>query len=169
MTAYEQGLPVHVAFTKPPPMVNIAGQYLSDLGLRQFRCAETEKYPHVTFFFNDYREEPFPGEERGLVPSPLVSTYDRKPEMSAYEVTELMRDRIASEVEDLIVLNYANPDMVGHSGSLEAYDVPLYVYGEPFKGTKLRDSGRLADIMPTTLTMMGLDVPPEMTGRSLIV
>jgi 2,3-bisphosphoglycerate-independent phosphoglycerate mutase len=221
MTAYEQGLPVHVAFPKPPPMKNIAGQYFSDLGLRQFRCAESEKYPHVTFFFNDYREEPFPGEERGLVASPQVSTYDQKPEMSAYEVTKLMLKRIASGGDDLIVLNYANPDMVGHSGSLEAavaaiktvdecvgkvldaidkvrgvaiitadhgnaeqmidpetggphtahttYDVPLYVYGASLRGVKLRESGRLADIMPTALTLMGLDVPPEMTGRSLIL
>ncbi|MFQ5807613.1 MAG: 2,3-bisphosphoglycerate-independent phosphoglycerate mutase, partial [Phycisphaerae bacterium] len=76
MTAYEERLPVHVAFPKPAKMENIAGQYLGDLGLRQFRCAESEKYAHVTFFFNDYREEPFPGEERQLVPSPQVSTYD---------------------------------------------------------------------------------------------
>ncbi|MFQ5807740.1 MAG: 2,3-bisphosphoglycerate-independent phosphoglycerate mutase, partial [Phycisphaerae bacterium] len=150
-----------------------------------------------------------------------VSTYDLKPEMSAYEVTEVMLKRIASGVDDLIILNYANPDMVGHTGSIEAavkacqavdacvgkvldaiekvggcalvttdhgnleqmidpesggphtshttYDVPLYVVGKPFKGGKLRDGGRLADIMPTVLTMMGLDVPNEMTGRSLIV
>ena len=84
MTAYEEGLPVHVAYPKPPKMANILGQYISENGLKQFRCAETEKFPHVTFFFNDYREEPFPGEDRQIVPSPKdVSTYDQKPEMSA--------------------------------------------------------------------------------------
>lgn len=220
MTAYESGLPVKVAFPKPPKMVNIVGQYLGDLGLRQFRCAETEKYAHVTFFFNDYREEPFPGEERGLVASPQVSTYDQKPEMSAYEVTELMLKRIESGVDDLIVLNYANPDMIGHTGSIEAavaackvvdecvgkvlgavesrggcgivtadhgnleqmidpatggphtshttYEVPLYLVGEAFRGAKLREGGGLADIMPTALSMLGLDVPAEMTGEPLL-
>lgn len=220
MTAYEEGLPVRVAFPKPPRMQNIVGEYLGRLGLRQFRCAETEKYAHVTFFFNDYREEPFPGEQRQLVPSPQVSTYDLKPEMSACEVTDVMLRRIASGVDDVIVLNYANPDMVGHTGSLEAavkaiktvdecvgkvldaitraggfaiitadhgnaeqmfdpqtggphtshttYDVPLYVYGGPFRGLKLRDGGRLADIMPTALALLELDIPQEMTGRPLL-
>jgi 2,3-bisphosphoglycerate-independent phosphoglycerate mutase len=220
MTAYEEGLPVRVAFPKLPKMHNIAGEYLSQLGLRQFRCAETEKYAHVTFFFNDYREEPFPGEERQLVNSPKVDTYDLQPEMSAYGITELMLKRIATGIDDLIVLNYANPDMVGHTGSIPAavkackvvdecvgkvYDaimagggcgiitadhgnfeqmidpatggphtshtifpVPLYVFGEPFRGAKLRADGRLADVMPTALTMMGLDVPGEMTGTTLL-
>ncbi len=221
MTAYEQGLPVKVAYPKLPKMANIAGEYLSKLGLRQFRCAETEKYAHVTFFFNDYREEPFPGEERQLVASPSVATYDLQPEMSAYGVTELMLKRIATGVDDFIVLNYANPDMVGHTGSIPAavkackavdecvgrvyeaimraggcgiitadhgnfelmidpetggphtahttFPVPLYVFGESFRGARLREGGRLADVMPTALTMMGLPVPPEMTGRSLLV
>jgi len=220
MTAYEDGLPVKVAFPKPPKMQNIVGEYLSKLGLRQFRCSETEKYAHVTYFFNDYREEPFPGEERKLILSPQVDTYDQKPEMSAYEVTDLMVERIASGVDDVIILNYANPDMVGHTGSIPAaiqacqvvdecvgrvlaainkvggcaiitadhgnfeqmidpatggphtshttYPVPLYLYGDGFAGLKLREGGRLADIMPTVLTMLGLDVPAEMTGRSLI-
>ena len=220
MTEYEKGLPVKVAFPKPPKMRNIVGEYLGELGLRQFRCAETEKYAHVTFFFNDYREQPFPGEERQLVPSPGVSTYDQQPEMSAHEVTKLMLARIATGIDDFIVLNYANPDMIGHTGVIEAavkacrtvdacvgqvvdailarggcgvitadhgnleqmidpdtggphtshttYDVPLYVFGEAFKGVKLREGGRLADIMPTMLTMMGLDVPEQMTGQSLI-
>ncbi len=227
LTAYEAGLPVKVAFPKPPRMENIAGAYLSRLGLRQFRCAETEKYPHVTFFFNDYREEPFAGEERIVIPSPRttadgrpLSTYDQKPEMSAHEVTDVMLKRIAGGVDDLIVLNYANPDMVGHTGSISAavqacktvdacvgqvleaikaaggcaivtadhgnleqmidpetggphtahttYDVPLYLYGEPFRGLKLRDGGRLADVMPTALAMLGLDVPAEMTGKPLM-
>lgn len=227
LTAYESTLPVKVAFPKPPKMANIAGEYLSKLGLRQFRCAETEKYPHVTFFFNDYREEPFAGEERVVVPSPKttadgrpLSTYDQKPEMSAYELTEVMLKRIASGVDDLIILNYANPDMVGHTGSLPAaiqackvvdasvgkvldaikavggcaivtadhgnleqmidpetggphtshtvYPVPLYLYGEAFRGVKLREGGRLADVMPTALAMMGLAVPNEMSGTPLL-
>jgi 2,3-bisphosphoglycerate-independent phosphoglycerate mutase len=120
MTAYEEGLPVRVAFPKPPKMVNIAGEYVSKLGLRQFRSAETEKYAHVTFFFNDYREEPFPGEDRQLVPSPKVSTYDQKPEMSAPELTNIVLKRIASGIDDLLIVNYANGDMVGHTGSLPA-------------------------------------------------
>lgn len=227
MTAYEEGLPVKVAFPKPPKMANIAGEYLSKLGLRQFRCAETEKYPHVTFFFNDYREAPFAGEERVVVPSPRtladgspLSTYDQKPEMSAHEVTRVMLDRIRSGTDDLIILNFANPDMVGHTGSLPAavqackvvdgcvgqvleaikaaggcaiitadhgnleqmidpvtggphtahttYPVPLYLYGEPFRGLKLREGGRLADVIPTALAMLGLSVPAEMTGKPLM-
>lgn len=220
LTEYESGLPVKVAFPKPPKMENIAGAYLSKLGLRQFRAAETEKYAHVTFFFNDYREQPFPGEERQLVASPKVSTYDQKPEMSARELTEAVLKRIATGTDDVIILNYANPDMVGHTGSLPAaveackvvdacvgrvleavlaargcaivtadhgnleqmidpetggphtahttYDVPLYVVGEAFRGKKLRSGGRLADVMPTALAMLGLERPAEMTGRSLI-
>ncbi len=220
LTEYDKSLPVEVAFPKPPKMQNIGGEYLARLGLRQFRCAETEKYAHVTFFFNDYREEPFPGEERQLVASPHVATYDLQPEMSAYALTEAMLQRLASGVDDFIVLNYANPDMVGHTGSIPAavkacqvvdecvgkvyeavlhaggcgiitadhgnfeqmvdpetggphtahttFAVPLYVFGKPLAGVKLRSGGRLADVMPTALTMMGLEVPAEMTGRSLI-
>jgi 2,3-bisphosphoglycerate-independent phosphoglycerate mutase len=120
LTAYEQGLPVHVAYPKPPKMINTLGEYASNLGLRQFRCAETEKFPHVTFFFNDYREPPFPGEERAIVPSPQVSTYDQKPEMSAYGVCEQVVRRIDAGASDLIVVNFANGDMVGHTGVLPA-------------------------------------------------
>lgn len=221
LTGYEHGLPVKVAFPKPARMENITGAYLSELGLRQFRCAETEKYAHVTFFFNDYREEPFPGEERQLVNSPKVATYDQQPEMSAYEVTQIMEQRIASGVDDVLILNFANPDMVGHTGSIPAatkacavvdecvgrvlkaidavggcaivtadhgnaeqmidpqtkrphtahttYTVPLYVYGKGFENVQLREGGRLADVLPTALHMLGLEVPAEMTGRSLIV
>src|SRR5690606_35511906 len=98
LTQYERGLPVQVAVPKPPRMVNILGSYVSELGLKQFRCAETEKFPHVTFFFNDYREEPFEGEDRQIIPSPRdVTTYDQKPQMSAYEVTEEMLRRIESD------------------------------------------------------------------------
>lgn len=121
MANYEKGLPVHVAFERPPKMANILGDYASSLGLRQFRCAETEKFPHVTFFFNDYREEPFDGEDRQIVPSPRdVTTYDQKPEMSAHGVTEEMLRRIESDKYDLFILNYANGDMVGHTGKLAA-------------------------------------------------
>ena len=121
MTAYEAGLPVHVAFPKPPRMDSILGQVIAENRLRQFRCAETEKYPHVTFFFNDYRDEPFPGEERQIVASPRdVATYDRKPEMSAYEVTDAVLERIGGNQHDLIVVNFANGDMVGHTGALPA-------------------------------------------------
>ncbi len=121
MTEYEEGLPVHVAFAKPPRMVNIFGAYLSELGLRQFRTAETEKFPHVTFFFNDYRDEPYAGEDRSLAPSPRdVHTYDRKPEMSARPVTIELLKRIEADEYDFILVNYANPDMVGHTGNLPA-------------------------------------------------
>jgi len=227
MTAYEEGLPVHVAFPKPPKMANILGEYLSNMGLKQFRCAETEKFPHVTFFFNDYREPPFPGEDRVLVPSPKVDeqghrvdTYDQKPEMSAYPVADEVVRRIDSGQYDLVVVNFANGDMVGHTGNLPAaikaieavdtctgrildavrrqrgaaivtadhgnseqevdpvtggphtahttYDVPLYLMDERFKSKQLVKDGRLADVAPTILRLMGLPQPKEMTGRCLI-
>ncbi len=120
LTAYEEGLPVKVAFPKPPRMLNIAGEYISKLGLRQFRCAETEKYAHVTFFFNDYREEPFPGEERQMIPSPQVATYDRQPEMSAEQVCQAVLERLDTGRDDVLIVNFANPDMVGHTGSIPA-------------------------------------------------
>ncbi len=121
MTAYESGLPVRVAFKKPPKMKNILGRCAADQGLKQFRCAETEKYAHVTFFFNDYLDEPFPGEDRKIVPSPRdVTTYDQKPEMAAIALTQAVLDRIDAAKDDLIVLNYANGDMVGHTGNLSA-------------------------------------------------
>ncbi|HEV2293724.1 MAG TPA: 2,3-bisphosphoglycerate-independent phosphoglycerate mutase [Tepidisphaeraceae bacterium] len=220
LTAYEQGLPVHVAYPKPPKMTNILGEYISNLGLRQFRCAETEKFPHVTFFFNDYREAPFPGEQRQMAPSPQVSTYDQQPEMSAYPVTDIVLGRINANVDDLIVVNFANGDMVGHTGVLAAavsavehvdvcvgrildatqrqggvaivtadhgnceqmidpatggphtahttYDVELIVADDRFRGKKLAEGGRLADIAPTALMMMGLPRPAEMNGQSVI-
>ena len=223
MSAYWEELApyVTVAFPKPPKMVNIGGQYWSSMGLRQFRCAETEKYPHVTFFFNDYREEPFPGESREIVQSPKVATYDLQPEMSARGVCDAVLRRLAaSDCEDVIVVNFANGDMVGHTGSLPAaikacetvdacvgeilkatlakggslivtadhgnaeqmfdpvtnaphtahttYDVPLIVVGAAFKGRTLRSGGRLGDIVPTSIQMMGLIAPPEMTGKSLL-
>lgn len=220
MTAYEQTLPVHVAYPKPPKMNNILGQYVADRKMKQFRCAETEKYPHVTFFFNDYRDEPFPGEDRFMIPSPKVSTYDQQPEMSAAGVCDEMLKRINSNQYDLLVVNFANGDMVGHTGVLAAavkavevvdvcvgkileatqrqggvaiitadhgnceqmidpatggphtahttYPVELIVMDDRFKGKKLKDNGRLADVAPTVLHMMGLPKPPEMNGLSLI-
>jgi 2,3-bisphosphoglycerate-independent phosphoglycerate mutase len=202
-------------------MNNILAQYISSLGLKQFRCAETEKFPHVTFFFNDYREEPFPGEDRQIVPSPKdVSTYDQKPEMSAHGVCDETVKRIDSGQYDLVVVNFANPDMVGHTGVLPAaikavevvdgcvgeilaalkrqngaaivladhgnceqmidpetgtphtshttYDVEIIVADDRFKGGKLREGGRLADVAPTALRLMGLPKPAEMTGESLL-
>jgi 2,3-bisphosphoglycerate-independent phosphoglycerate mutase len=220
MTAYEQGLPVRVAYPKPPKMSNILGEYVSKLNLRQFRSAETEKFPHVTFFFNDYREEPFTGEDRQIVPSPKVSTYDQMPEMSAYGVCDEVLKRINSNQYDLIVVNFANGDMVGHTGVLPAavkavehvdvccgrildalarqggsaivtadhgnceqmidpetggphtahttYPVDLIVADDRFKGKQLREGGRLADVAPTLLQMMGLAQPAEMNGKSLL-
>ena len=221
MTAYESVLPVQVAFPKPPKMEQIFGGYLAELGLRQFRCAETEKFPHVTFFFNDYRDEPFDGEQRTLIPSPRdVSTYDKKPQMSALEITEEALRRLESEKFDAFVVNFANGDMVGHTGSLPAaiaavecvdacvgrlavavlacggslivtadhgnceqmidpqtggphtahttYDVELIVIDPRFQGTRLRPDGKLADIAPTALALMGLAQPGAMTGSSLL-
>jgi len=223
MTMYEEGLPMTaVAFHKPPKMKNILGEVVSKAGLAQFRCAETEKFPHVTFFFNDYREEPFEGEHRLLLPSPKdVSTYDQKPQMSAPEVCAGVIERLrSSNCEALLVVNFANADMVGHTGSLAAatravemvdectgriidaalarggsliitadhgnaeqmwdpatdsphtahttYDVPLYVVSESARGARLRAGGRLADVAPTVLHLMGIEPPREMTGRSLI-
>ena len=197
---------------------NTLGEWVAAHGLRQFRVAETEKYPHVTFFLNGGREVPFDGEERYMAPSPKVATYDLQPEMSAEEVTDAFVGAIRDGF-DLIVCNYANPDMVGHTGSLpaaiaacEAVDrglarvraaldeaggamivtadhgncevmidpvtggphtahttnlVPVALVGGP-PGARLRD-GRLADVAPTLLDLLGLPQPPEMTGQSLIV
>ncbi|MFH1717223.1 MAG: 2,3-bisphosphoglycerate-independent phosphoglycerate mutase [Planctomycetota bacterium] len=120
MTEYDATIPAPVAFAKLPKMKNILGAYWGSLGLKQFRCSETEKYAHVTFFFNDYTEKPFPGEDRQIVPSPRVRTYDLKPEMSAYEVTDVVLERLDSNKYDVMVVNFANPDMVGHTGILSA-------------------------------------------------
>lgn len=222
MTEYESGLPVNVILPKPEKLKNILGQVVSDAGLAQFRCAETEKNPHVTFFFNNYRKDPFPREDRACPPSPKVATYDLAPEMSAAEVTKAATGAILSGKYALIVVNYANPDMVGHTGSLpaavkavEATDrgvgellealatvkgkavicadhgnaeqmwdptvngphtahtlnlVEVFAVGDGLAAgkTKMRDGGRLADIAPTVLALMGLPKPAEMTGQSLI-
>ncbi|MGH8020772.1 MAG: 2,3-bisphosphoglycerate-independent phosphoglycerate mutase [Opitutaceae bacterium] len=220
MTEYEKGLPVKVVSPKPEKLKNILGQVVSDAGLAQFRCAETEKNPHVTFFFNNYRSDPFPGEDRACPPSPKVPTYDQQPEMSAAEVTRLTKEAILSGKYALIVVNFANPDMVGHTGNLkatvkavEAVDagvkelldaqlskggrafvcadhgnaeqmrdpatngphtahtlnrVEVYTAGKGCEGRRLRESGRLADVAPTVLELMGLAKPAEMTGESLV-
>ena len=123
MTSYEDALApwVQAAFHKPPRFADIGGEYLARLGRRQFRCAETEKFAHVTSFFDDYREEPFPGETRQMAPSPKVSTYDLKPQMSADRVMQIVLDRLAApDCEDFILVNFANADMVGHTGRLDA-------------------------------------------------
>lgn len=120
MTEYESGLPVHVISPKPPKLKNILGDVVAQAGIAQFRCAETEKNPHVTFFFNNYRKEPYPGEERACPASPKVATYDMKPEMSEPDVAKAATEAILSGKYGLIVVNFANPDMVGHTGSLEA-------------------------------------------------
>ena len=204
---------------EPLDLRGTLGEVVAEAGLKQLRIAETEKYAHVTFFLNGGREAEFPGEERIMVPSPKVATYDLKPEMSAYEVTDELVAAIESGRFDLVVVNYANGDMVGHSGKLdaaiaavEAVDtclgrlseavtaaggqllitadhgnaeqmenpetgqahtahtmnkVPVILVNAP-SGTGALADGRLADIAPTLLELMGLAKPAEMTGRSLI-
>ncbi len=119
LTEYDSNFKVPVAYP-PERLNNIFGEYISSLGLQQLRIAETEKYAHVTFFFNGGIEKPYPGEDRILIPSPKVATYDLKPEMSAYEVTDELVNAIASQKYDVIICNFANPDMVGHTGNLPA-------------------------------------------------
>jgi 2,3-bisphosphoglycerate-independent phosphoglycerate mutase len=119
LTEYSNSFDVPVAFP-PERMRNVFGEYLSNLGMRQLRIAETEKYAHVTFFFNGGEEEPFDGEDRILIPSPQVTTYDQQPEMSAPELTDKLVDAIHNGNYDIIICNYANPDMVGHTGNYEA-------------------------------------------------
>lgn len=206
---------VHIAFKKEE-IKNTFGEIISKKGMTQLRIAETEKYAHVTFFFNGGEEKQYPGEDRILIPSPKVETYDMKPEMSAVEVTDKVVDAINSKKYDTIILNYANPDMVGHTGSLEAAIKALetidkcvgrvveaveknegvllitadhgnseqmidYATGEPHtahttnpvplilvgKDAKLKE-GRLADLTPTMLDIMGIEKPEEMTGISLL-
>lgn len=119
MTQYDPSLPVQIAFTAQS-LNNILGEVVSNHGLKQFRTAETEKYAHVTYFFNGGLEDPFPGEDRELVPSPMVATYDKDPEMSARKVTDAAIGAVEKREYSLIVMNYANPDMVGHTGKMDA-------------------------------------------------
>ena len=216
-TEYDATMPnVEVAFPRNT-VRNGLGEYLSQMGMTQLRIAETEKYAHVTFFFNGGSETVFPGEDRVLVASPKVATYDLQPEMSAYEVCDKCVERIESVAYDVIILNYANCDMVGHTGVFDAavravetvdtcvgrvVDATLKMGGiamitadhgnaeqmvepdgspmtahttnpVPFilcgAGTELRSDGRLADIAPTILDVMGLACPAEMDGKTLIV
>lgn len=218
MTQYDITLNNVVVAYKQQNLRNTIGEYISTLGLKQLRIAETEKYAHVTFFFNGGVEQVYEGEDRILIPSPKVATYDLKPEMSAYEVTDEVVDNIKYRVYNLIVLNYANPDMVGHTGDMDAAvkaveavdrcigrvaeavnsvkgamiitadhgnseQMKDYSTGQPFTAhttnpapfiligygdVKLR-AGKLADIAPTILEIMGIDKPAEMTGESLII
>src|SRR5699024_976013 len=216
MTLYNPSIKAEVAF-EPIALKNVIGEVLSNEGLSQLRIAETEKYPHVTFFMNGGRNEEFPGENRILIPSPKVETYDLKPEMSAYEVTDALVADIEADKSDAIILNFANPDMVGHSGMLEptikaieavdenlgrvvdrilAHDGVAIIFadhgnadtmitpeGTPHtahttvpvpvivtqKGVTLRTDGKLADVAPTMLDLLGVEKPAEMTGESLII
>ena len=119
MTSYDDAFPFPMAFA-PQSMRHLVGEVVSDAGLSQLRIAETEKYPHVTFFFNGGRDEPFPGEERHMMPSPKVATYDLQPEMSAAGVCDILCDALASRSHDFMLCNFANTDMVGHTGSIPA-------------------------------------------------
>jgi 2,3-bisphosphoglycerate-independent phosphoglycerate mutase len=218
MTQYSEDLAGRMDALFPPVTLDrILGQVVADAGRRQLRMAETEKYPHVTYFLNGGEETPYEGEDRIMVPSPKVATYDLQPEMSAPELTDRAVGAIDGGTYDLIVMNYANPDMVGHTGSLAAAiravetvdtglgrieaairsaggallvtadhgncemmrdpetggphtahttnKVPVFLAGS---GERAIHDGRLADLAPTLLTLMGLGVPEQMTGKPLL-
>jgi 2,3-bisphosphoglycerate-independent phosphoglycerate mutase len=220
MTTYDASFALPIAFPKET-YANIFPEVIAHAGLKQLRCAETEKYAHVTYFFNGGREEPFDGEERKLIPSPKdVPTYDKKPEMSAAAVGRAVEEAVRSGRFDFVLVNFANPDMVGHTGVLdaairavEAVDaavgaivdaaraqggavlvtadhgncelmrdpatgqphtahtlnpVPLLYVNDADRGAKLRTGGRICDVAPTMLELLGLTQPPEMTGASLL-
>ena len=218
MTDYGEMFDLPVAFENRPPE-NTLGKLLCDLEIPQFRTAETEKYPHVTYFFNGGIETPFSGEVRKMVPSPKVATYDLKPEMSAEEVTDQVVSAVEAGSYKVIVVNLANGDMVGHTGvfdaaikAVETVDhcvgrmmaalkkaggyliltadhgnieeminshnqpitahstnkVPFYIFG-PEHLTLNKNGGALCDVAPTLLSILGIEKPEEMTGRSLIV
>jgi len=219
MTEYSAQLRQQMrALFAPQPMQNLLGEVLAEAGLKQLRAAETEKYPHVTFFFNGGEERQYPGEERVLVPSPKVATYDLQPEMSAPQLTDQVVAAIQRQHFDFILVNFANPDMVGHTGNLAAAikacetvdtclgrilqatealggavlvtadhgnaelmrdpithephtahttnPVKLILFNHPAIQT-LRD-GRLGDVAPTVLALLGLPQPASMTGQSLL-
>lgn len=217
LTQYSASIPAPCAFP-PSELHNVLGEYLAKHGKTQLRIAETEKYAHVTFFFSGGREDPFEGEERILIPSPKVATYDMQPEMSAPEVTDRIVEAIENQRFDVIIVNYANGDMVGHTGVfdaavaavecldtcigriVEALDkvggealitadhgnveqmedegtgqahtahttepVPFIYVGK--RNLRIRKGGILADVAPTMLTLMGLPVPDEMSGKSIV-
>jgi 2,3-bisphosphoglycerate-independent phosphoglycerate mutase len=217
LTQYAASIPAASAFA-PASLTNVLGEYLAKNGKTQLRIAETEKYAHVTFFFSGGREDPFEGEERILIPSPNVATYDLQPEMNAPEVTDRIVEAIEQQRYDVIVVNYANGDMVGHTGVFEAAvkavecldscvgrivaaldkvggealltadhgnveqmedactgqvhtahtcePVPFIYIGK--RPLRMREGGVLADVAPTMLTLMGLPIPQEMTGTSIV-
>jgi len=217
MTRYDETFDLPIAF--PPAQIdNTLAEYMSKNGKKQLHIAETEKYAHVTFFFNGRVEKPYKGEDRILIHSPDVATYDLKPEMSAYEVTDAVVEKIVSDDYDVIILNYANPDMVGHSGIMDATVKAVEVvdeclgrvvravvdmggaalitadhgnceqmiyYGDKGPHTTHTTNrvplvfvsdmdvdlrgGIFADVAPTILELLHLDVPPRMTGQSLLV
>ena len=219
-TDYDETIPGKLVAFKKEEIKNTFGEYLAAHNMTQARIAETEKYAHVTFFFNGGAEEPNPGEERMLAKSPKVATYDLQPEMSAPEVCDKLVEAIKSGKYDVIIINFANPDMVGHTGvesaaikAIETVDACVgravdaikevdgqmficadhgnaeqlvdYETGEPFTAHTtnpvpfilvnadpsytLREGGKLADIVPTLLELMGMEQPKEMTGTSLLV
>lgn len=222
LTDYSETLRAHMSVLfAPQDVAKTIGEIFAERGLAQLRIAETEKYAHVTFFMNGGRERPFENEDRILVPSPKVATYDLKPEMSAFEVTDKLVEAVASGKYDLIICNYANPDMVGHTGVMEAalaavecvdkclgrlrraveeaggvllitadhgnieqmkdpatgdphtahtiLDVPIVVAGNVCSRRAFTlENGRLADVAPTLLELVGIPQPREMTGRSLV-
>ncbi len=217
MTQYEDTFPFPVAFG-PQSMKDLVGEVIANAGLTQLRTAETEKYPHVTFFFNGGHEQPLRGEDRRVVPSPKVATYDLQPEMSAPAVCDVLCDALANRTHDFMLCNFANTDMVGHTGSLPAAikavetvdaclgrvleaaaaggarliitadhgnadvmvdpvthqphtahttnPVPLVVL-DPDEVAPLRSGGALCDVGPTALALLGLALPPDITGRDL--
>jgi 2,3-bisphosphoglycerate-independent phosphoglycerate mutase len=222
MTQYSKSLgKLMDALFAPQDVSETIGEIFATRGLKQLRIAETEKYPHVTFFMNGGREAQFQGEDRIMVPSPKVATYDLQPEMSAYEVTDKLVEAVESAKYDLIIVNYANPDMVGHTGIMDAairavevvdtclgrlreavekaggvlivtadhgnveqmkdpvtgephtahtlLDVPIILVNAKAGGEALRlRNGRLADVVPTLLDLVGFQKPPQMTGESLV-
>jgi 2,3-bisphosphoglycerate-independent phosphoglycerate mutase len=217
MTQYEDTFPFPVAFA-PQSMKHLVGEVIANAGLTQLRTAETEKYPHVTFFFNGGHEQPLRGEDRRVVPSPKVATYDLQPEMSAPAVCDVLCEALANRTHDFMLCNFANTDMVGHTGSLPAAikavetvdaclgrvleaaakggarliitadhgnadvmvdpvthqphtahttnPVPLVLI-DPDEVAPLRSSGALCDVGPTALALLGLTLPPDITGRDL--
>jgi 2,3-bisphosphoglycerate-independent phosphoglycerate mutase len=220
MTTYDSSLGLPIAFPKET-LANIFPEVIARAGLTQFRCAETEKYAHVTYFFNGGREEPFAGEDRKMLPSPkTVATYDLAPEMSAAGVASSVDEAIRSGTYDFVLVNFANPDMVGHTGVLEAAiravetvdagvgkiveaaraqggavivtadhgncelmkdpatgkphtahtlnPVPLLYVNDADASARLRGGGRICDVAPTMLQLLGLPQPAEMTGVSLL-
>ncbi|ASN04769.1 2,3-bisphosphoglycerate-independent phosphoglycerate mutase [Virgibacillus necropolis] len=215
LTNFSESVDGYVAYN-PVNLDNTVGEVLSQQNMKQLRIAETEKYPHVTFFMSGGREKEFPGEKRILINSPKVATYDLKPEMSAYELTDALLTELDSDTPNAIILNFANPDMVGHSGKLEPTiqaieavdeclgkivdkivelggkaiitadhgnsDEVITPDGDPMtahttnpvpvivtqEGATLREGGILADLSPTLLELLDLDLPAEMTGTSLI-